>query len=80
MLSNAQGASNPEAPAASGAQATNRRGRPNKTNVTGYFSQGVKRQLRQLALDEDTTIQLLLTEALNDLFAKRGLPEIAGGD
>jgi hypothetical protein len=37
----------------------------------------VKRQLRILAADRDTTIQDLLAEALNDLFAKHGRPEIA---
>jgi hypothetical protein len=37
----------------------------------------VKRQLRILAADRDTTIQDLLAEALNDLFAKNGKPEIA---
>jgi hypothetical protein len=33
--------------------------------------------LRILAADRDTTIQDLLAEALNDLFAKHGKPEIA---
>jgi hypothetical protein len=36
----------------------------------------VKKQLRILAADRDTTIQDLLAEALNDLFAKHGKPEI----
>jgi hypothetical protein len=47
------------------------------TNVTGYFSPAVKKQLRRITVEEDTTIQELLAEALNDLFAKRGMPEIA---
>ncbi|MGA8232045.1 MAG: ribbon-helix-helix domain-containing protein [Candidatus Acidiferrales bacterium] len=46
-----------------------------KSNVTGYFHPAVK--LRILAADRDTTIQDLLSEALNDLFAKHGKPEIA---
>ena len=50
--------------------------RVNKASVTGYFAPAVRRQLRRLAADSDTTIQALLGEALNDLFAKRGLPEI----
>ena len=37
----------------------------------------VHRQLRMLAANEDRTMQSLLTEALNELFAKRGLPPIA---
>ena len=34
-------------------------------------------QLRLLTAERDTRIQNLLTEALNDLFAKNGKPEIA---
>lgn len=51
--------------------------RVGKSNVTGYFPPAVKKQLRILAADRDTTIQDLLAEALNDLFAKHGKPEIA---
>ena len=54
--------------------------REGKTNVTGYFPLAVKKQLRILAADRDTTIQELLAEALNDLFAKHGRPEIAPTD
>jgi hypothetical protein len=54
-----------------------RPGRAGKSNVTGYFPPAVKRQLRILAAEQGTTIQDLLGEALNDLFAKHGKPEIA---
>ena len=54
-----------------------RPGREGKSNVTGYFPPEVKKQLRHLAAEHDTTIQNLLAEALNDLFAKNGKPEIA---
>ena len=54
-----------------------RPGREGKSNVTGYFPPAVKRQLRLLAVERDTTIQALLAEALNDLFAKHHLAEIA---
>ena len=54
-----------------------RPGREGMTNVTGYFPPAVKKQLRRITVEEDTTIQELLAEALNDLFAKRGMPEIA---
>ena len=47
------------------------------TNVTGYFPPAVKKLLRMIAAEEETTIQELMAEALNDLFAKRGKPEIA---
>jgi len=54
-----------------------RPGREGKSNVTGYFPPEVKKQLRLLAAESETTIQNLLAEALNDLFAKNGKPEIA---
>src|SRR6266481_1464040 len=54
-----------------------RPGRAHKSNVTGYFPPAVKKQLRLLAAEHDTTIQALLAEALNELFAKYGKPEIA---
>ena len=55
-------------------------GRVGKVSVTGYFAPEVRRQLRRLAADADTTIQALLGEALNHLFAKRGVAEIADAD
>jgi hypothetical protein len=33
--------------------------------------------MRQIALDEDTYVQELLREAINDFFEKRGKPRIA---
>lgn len=44
--------------------------RQGKKAITGFFDPVVSRQLKQLALDEDKTVQSLLTEALNDLFTK----------
>ena len=43
----------------------------------GTPSVPVSRQLKQLALEEDSSIQDLLREALNDLFRKRGRSPIA---
>ena len=54
-----------------------RTGREGKSNITGYFPPEVKKQLRLLAAEQNTTIQDLLAEALNDLFAKNGKPELA---
>ena len=48
--------------------------------MTGHFAPEVRRQLKRLAADADTTVQALLGEALNDLFAKHGLPELAESD
>lgn len=44
--------------------------RKGKKIISGYFDPAVARQLKQLALDNDATVQSLLTEALNDLFVK----------
>jgi hypothetical protein len=45
--------------------------------IGGHFDPAVSRQLRQLALDETTTVQALLAEALNDLFVKYGRKPLA---
>ncbi len=71
----AQGDPPRDSQAAAG-RGTRQASRVNKASVTGYFAPAVRRQLRRLAADSDTTIQALLGEALNDLFAKHGLPEI----
>ncbi len=44
--------------------------RQGKKAITGHFEPAVSRQLKQIALDNDTTVQALLGEALNDLFVK----------
>ena len=54
--------------------------RTGKASVTAYFAPAVRRQLRRLAADRDTTLQALLGEAVNDLFAKHGLPELVERD
>ena len=46
-------------------------------HIGGYFTPQVSKQLRSLAVVEDTTVQDLLAEALNMLFQSRGLPMIA---
>jgi hypothetical protein len=48
-----------------------------KTNVTGYFPPEVKASLRLVQARRGGTIQDILAEALNDLFAKYGVPESA---
>jgi hypothetical protein len=45
--------------------------------IGGHFAPEVAMQLRMIAAEDDTTIQNLLAEALDDLFAKRGKPRIA---
>ena len=51
--------------------------RAGKRQVAAYFPVPVQRQLKLLTIEKDTTVQGLLAEALNDLFAKYGKPEIA---
>lgn len=70
----------PDVPEQAQLQADNpyfRPSRQGKSNVTGYFSPEVKKQLRMLAAEEDKTIQQLLGESLNMLFARYGRAEIA---
>ena len=45
--------------------------------VGAHFPEPVHRQLRVLSAQEGRTLQAVLAEALNDLFAKRKLPPIA---
>jgi hypothetical protein len=51
--------------------------RQGKRAIAGFFDPAVSRQLRQLGLDRDASIQALLAEALNDLFVKYDRPPIA---
>jgi hypothetical protein len=51
--------------------------RRGKKTIAGFFDPAASRQMRQIALDEDTDVQELLREAINDLFEKRGKPRIA---
>ena len=45
--------------------------------IAGHFDPAVSKQLRQIALDENTTVQELLREAINDLYMKKGKANIA---
>ena len=46
-------------------------GRGGLKHVGGYFPPAVSKRLRQMAFDEDTTVQELLAEALELLFQSR---------
>jgi hypothetical protein len=54
--------------------APSRRG---KKVVSGYFDAEVSKQLKLLCVENDTSLQALLTEAINDLFIKHGKSPIA---
>ncbi|MGC2078777.1 MAG: ribbon-helix-helix domain-containing protein, partial [Xanthobacteraceae bacterium] len=51
--------------------------RVGKRQIAAFFEPEVGRALRMLAAEGDTTVQALMAEALNDLFAKHGKPRIA---
>lgn len=46
-------------------------------HIGGYFDPAVSRQLRGIALEEDSTVQELMGEALDMLFQSRRKPPIA---
>ena len=48
--------------------------------IAAHFPEEVAWQLRALAVQRKTTVQNLMAEALNDLFAKHGKPELAPRD
>lgn len=52
---------------------TTRSSRTGKKLIAGHFDPDVHKQLKQLSVNADTSIQDLLAEALNDLFQKHGL-------
>jgi hypothetical protein len=72
-LSNINGRRNkrPEAAPAKGGT------RDGTRSFTVHVPHAVKQQIDILAAEQDTPIQQILFEALNDLFAKYGKPEIA---
>jgi antitoxin-like ribbon-helix-helix protein len=52
--------------------------RVGKVNITGYFAPAVKSSFRMIQTTHpEKTIQDLLAEALNDLFAKYNVPQTA---
>jgi hypothetical protein len=51
--------------------------RRGKKAITVHFDPAACKQLKQLSMDEETTVQALMAEALNDLFEKYGKNPIA---
>ena len=51
--------------------------REGKKIISGHFDPAAAKQFKQIALDNDTTVQDLLREALNDLFVKYGKKPLA---
>jgi hypothetical protein len=50
--------------------------RENKTPITAYLSLDYKTSLRLIQARENRSIQALIAEALNDLFAKYNVPTV----
>jgi hypothetical protein len=48
--------------------------------ITAFFPEAVRIQLKMMAAEQSRTMEGLIGEALNDLFAKHGKPEIAPSD
>ena len=46
-------------------------------HIGGYYDPAIARQVKALAVEEDTTVQELVAEALDLLFQTRGRPTIA---
>ena len=51
--------------------------RVGKVSINAHFPKPVRDQLKLIALERGTTLQGVLGEAINDLFAKHGRPELA---
>jgi hypothetical protein len=51
--------------------------REGKTNITAYLSPDYKASLRLIQSKHNRSLQALMAEALNDLFAKYDVPVIA---
>ena len=51
--------------------------RVGKKVVAGHFSFEVSQQLKMLAVQQNTTVQLLLAKAINDFFEKHKIARMA---
>lgn len=67
----------PSAPQPAHAPMASATGRVGTVPITVHYPKTVRDQLKILAVKSDKTMHELVGEALNDLFAKNGMPEIA---
>ncbi len=74
ILSNEGGVAVQHTPKPTAAVPPSRQG---KKMISGHFDKDVHRQLKMLALEKETSIQSLLSEALNALFERNNKPPIA---
>jgi hypothetical protein len=66
-----------EKPTDSAAPASEQPSRTGKRAVGGHFEPKVAQAIRILAAGKDTTVQVVLAQALNDYFQKNGLERLA---
>ncbi|WP_298283218.1 ribbon-helix-helix domain-containing protein [Acidocella sp.] len=66
-----------EKPVDSVASTTEQPSRAGKRSVGGHFEPKVAQAIRVLAAQKDTTVQVILAQALNDFFQKNGLERLA---
>jgi hypothetical protein len=67
----------PTLPAQTAAKASPPASRLGRVLVGGHFAPEVQTALKVIAAEERTTVQALLAEGINTVFAKRHKPEIA---
>lgn len=61
-----------EADSTAAPASTKAKAREGKKAIVGYFSEDMSRQFRMLAIEENTTVQSLIGEALDMLLRARG--------
>lgn len=59
------------------AKAKTRAGRDGRQFIAAHVTPEAAKQFKLLVVQQDKTVQDMLTEAINDLFAKHGLSRIA---
>lgn len=77
LLAETAGSTRRRAPQPAHAAAIHHTGRLGTVPITVHYPKTVRDQLKILAVKSDKTMHELVGEALNDLFAKNGMPEIA---
>jgi hypothetical protein len=65
-------------PAADRPRTSTQRSRDGRVMIAGFFAPEVQIAIKMLAVEERTTVQQLIGEGINAVFARRGKPEIAG--
>jgi hypothetical protein len=73
----AERVSAPEAAADLSVSSLNVTSREGKKAIAGFFDPAVSRQLKQIGLERDMSVQELMREAFNDYFEKHGRSRIA---